>query len=146
MKEALSSSETSVLTRATRRNIPEDTILHSHRREDLKSYMRTNYLVGDRRGPGRRVRMTVAPAPLNRLPRECGSFDVSQPCGLPRPATEIVLPYFYQSHIHPYWYQSHTHRESRKASHSATFPNKTSAGRGLERCASFKENTTDTES
>jgi hypothetical protein len=27
-----------VLTRATWRNIPEDTILHSHRRENLKSY------------------------------------------------------------------------------------------------------------
>jgi hypothetical protein len=44
INEALSSSLTSVLTGATRRNIPEETILHSHRRKNLKSYMESHYV------------------------------------------------------------------------------------------------------
>jgi hypothetical protein len=39
MMEAIHSSETSVLIRAPQPHIPEDAILHSHRRENLKSYI-----------------------------------------------------------------------------------------------------------
>jgi hypothetical protein len=34
-----------VLTRATRRNIPEDAIIHSHRNENLKSHKYTKGLI-----------------------------------------------------------------------------------------------------
>jgi hypothetical protein len=39
MMEAIRSSETPILKRASQRHIPEDGILHSHRRENLKSYI-----------------------------------------------------------------------------------------------------------
>jgi hypothetical protein len=44
MMEALRSSKMSVDTRVARRNIPEEVILHSHRRGNLKSYILSNYL------------------------------------------------------------------------------------------------------
>jgi hypothetical protein len=40
--EVIRSSETTVLTRATRRNVPEDNVLYSHRRENLKAYTGSN--------------------------------------------------------------------------------------------------------
>jgi hypothetical protein len=41
MMETLRASETSAITRTTRRNFPEDAILHSRRRENVKSYITT---------------------------------------------------------------------------------------------------------
>jgi hypothetical protein len=39
MMEAMRSSETSLLRRATRHNIPEDGVPHSRRRENLKPHI-----------------------------------------------------------------------------------------------------------
>jgi hypothetical protein len=44
MMEAISSSETLVLTTATQHHIPEDSDIYSHRRENLKSLQSINWL------------------------------------------------------------------------------------------------------
>jgi hypothetical protein len=44
MKEALCSSETSLLTRATRRNNPEDAILHNHVTSSIAQSLHPNYI------------------------------------------------------------------------------------------------------
>jgi hypothetical protein len=76
MMEALSSSETSVLTRATRRNIPEDAILHK------------NYVSWEKMG-GRNIKLPNSQPFLMQLSRKCGSLDVSQAYVPPLPVRLI---------------------------------------------------------
>jgi hypothetical protein len=94
LKEALSSSETSFLTTAIRHKIPEDTILHSHCHENIKSYAWFMILcTGSEMVLKRLISCTVPTQPSNLRMSEVGETSVTLQWSRPAHAGENIVSY-----------------------------------------------------
>jgi hypothetical protein len=93
MMEALRSFVTSLLTRATQRNIPEHSILHSRRRGNLKSYIKYYFEVTDDIGSKLFHRNHQQRPDLGKLLR----LRTSLP--LPSPSSPLSFTYSHTLHV-----------------------------------------------